>query len=134
MKTTLSAGVPDVGNRVYPRESFDSSNEPYPYLVFGMGNATSEQLSEDPEDFDHEPERQFFQVWIHDILTPKGGSYLKIDGIVPTVIKTLAGKSSPADNIMNIIYLETSGEFSNEALGTLFRYIRFQAIRGKVKT
>lgn len=122
-----------VGDRVYPRESFDSSVIDPPYLVIGLGNSTSEDLAEDYQDFDMEPERQFFQVWIHDKLTAKGGSYLDIDEFIPLVKKALRGKSSPSNNIINIKYLETSGEFSNEALGTLFRYVRFQAIRGKVK-
>lgn len=121
-------------DRVYPRESMNSSVVPdYPYLVIGLGNATNEELGDNPDDFDQEPERQFFQVWIHDKLPSTGGSYLKVDELIPLVKAALRGKSSPDDNIMEIKYLETSGEFSNETLGTVYRYLRFQAIRGKVK-
>ena len=121
---------PDPDNmRIYPRESLDSSVVEHPYLVYGMGNNTNENLAEDD---DHMAERQFFQVWIHDKKTAKGGSYVDIDNAIPLVKAALVGKGNKELGILRVNYLETSAEFSSEALNTLFRYIRFQAIFGKV--
>jgi hypothetical protein len=37
--------------------------------------------------------------------------------------------SSPADRVITVRWLETSQEFDDKTLGTILRYIRFQAIR-----
>lgn len=118
------AGVEEMRTRVMPRRSEETINVAKPFLIYGLGNATSEQLS-DATAQDKNAERQFFQVWIHD----EGGDFGLIDEIVPTIIDLLRGASSPADKVVTIEYLETSGEFNNETYNTNFRYIRFQAIR-----
>lgn len=116
-----------VGDRVYPRESFDSSVIGKPYLVFGLGNSTNDDIAEE----DYLAERQFFQIWVHDEMTEYGGSYLKINQIIPLVKQRLIGAKSPAQGIITTKYLETSGEFSQQTMGTIFKYVRFQSIIGK---
>ncbi len=121
-------GAEGIKSRVAPRRSKEEiASLVRPFLIMGLGNATSENLSDstsnDPQDKD--ADRQFLQIWIHD----DGGSYSRIDTIIEHVIHRLAGASSAADNILTMSYLETSAEFNNEAYGTIFRYIRFQAVK-----
>ena len=101
-------------------------------MVFGLGNSTSEALVDstalDPNDKD--AERQFFQVWVHD----DSESYSLIDSIVEKVKRRLIGASSTEHKVLTITYLETSAEFNNETYNTLFRYIRFQAIKTQERT
>lgn len=115
---------PEMLPRVYPRESFDSSVVQKPFLVYGLGNDTNEGLAEDD---DHEAHRQFFQIWLHD----EGGDYSVIDAMIPVVKKLLINASSKEHNVMGVRWLETSQEFSDNTMNTIFRYIRFQAIIGK---
>lgn len=122
-------GVEAIVDRVIPRRGGENVDLPTPYLVFGLGNATNESLG-DSTAGDVEAERQFFEIWVHD----SGGSFLTIDDIIILVKKRLTGASNPAANVITIRYLETSGEFSNETYNTIFRYIRFQAIRAKEGT
>jgi hypothetical protein len=112
--------------QIMPRQSQENILARRPFLVYGLGNATNEQLADDDAG-DHEAERQFFQVWIHD----EGGSYNLIEDIIPVVKRRLIGASHPPSKLVTIRYLETSGEFSNQTYNTIFRYIRFQAIIAK---
>jgi hypothetical protein len=111
---------------VTPRRGEESINLPKPFLVYGLGNATNEELADDDAN-DHEAERQFFQVWIHD----EGGDYGLIEQIIPVVKRRLIGASDVNSKVVTIRYLETSAEFSNATYNTIFRYIRFQAIIAK---
>lgn len=119
-------GAGGIVDRVLPRRSEFVVPKLRPFLIYGMGNSTNEALGDDTAG-DAEAERQFFQIWVHD----EGGSYVLIDQLVDKVKRTLRGKSSSANQILTIRYLETSAEFSNETYGTNFRYIRFQAIIAK---
>lgn len=110
-----------VEDRVFPRESFDSSVVKKPFLVYGLGNDTNEHLSDED---DHEAHRQFFQIWIHD----EGGDYSVIDDGVQAVKDLMKGASSKEFSITTVRWLETSQEFSDQTMNTIFRYIRFQAI------
>ena len=121
-------GEEGIAGRVLPRRSQTDISVPRPFLVYGMGNATNEQLGDSTAN-DVSAERQFFQVWIHD----EGGGYDLINSIIPEVIRRLDGGSHVPSRIIVVTYLETSGEFSNETYNTLFRYIRFQAIRAQGK-
>ena len=122
-------GAEGIKDRVIPRRSRGDILVARPFLIFGLGNATSEQL-EDSTANDAEAERQFFQVWVHD----DEDSYVKIDQMIDKVKKCLIGASSVPHKVLTIRYLETSGEFNNESYNTNFRYIRFQAIRAKAGT
>lgn len=113
--------------RVVPRRSQENILVERPFLIFGLGNATSEVLadstSDDPADKD--AYRQFFQIWVHD----DSESFSRIDDIIEMVIRRLVGVSSPAYKVITISFLETSSEFNNDTYNTLFRYIRFQAVK-----
>jgi hypothetical protein len=121
-------GDEGIKTRVIPRRSKEEvATLAVPFLVFGLGNSTAmglcDSTADDPQDRD--ADHQFFQVWVHD----KGGSYKRVDNIIPKVVACLKGAQSPADGIVTIEYLETSAEFNNETYGTNFRYIRFQAVK-----
>ena len=113
----------DLDNRFYQGESMDSSTVEKPFLVYTIGNATDEELSEEPEG----PERQFFQIYIHD----EGADYTRIDRIVARVKTLLRNQSDKASGIINVIYLETSRDLDDSTMNTILRYIRFVAIKEK---
>lgn len=104
-------------------ESMDSANVEKPFLVYTIGNATDEQLSEEPEG----PERQFFQIYIHD----EGADYELIDQIVARVKTLLRNAGDKDSGILTTIYLETSRDLDDETMGTILRYIRFVSIKEK---
>lgn len=116
-------GVVGIRDRVMPRRSQTFVPLEKPFMIYGLGNSTDEELS-DSTSRDKRAERQFFQVWVHDV----DGTYLAIDNIIPKVIARLHGASHPPSRVLTTRYLETSQEFGNETYGTIFRYIRFQAI------
>lgn len=112
-----------LADRMFQGESMRTSQVEEPFLVYTIGNATDEQLSEEP----NSPERQFFQIYIHD----RGGDYTRIDDIVKLVKAKLRGRSDQTAGIITIIYLETSRDLDDSTLGTILRYIRFVAIKEK---
>ena len=116
--------LPLVNLDVFPRESLHDTVQRKPFIVYGLGNDTNEQLSEDKN---HKAHRQFFQIWIHD----DGGDYTRIDDLVEIVVNLLQGQAAPSYDITNVHWLETRQEFSDQTFNTLFRYIRFQAIISK---
>lgn len=119
-------GAGGILDRVIPRRSQENILVARPFLIFGLGNSSSEQLVDSTADGpeDKTADRQFFQIWIHD----DSMSFKKIDDLVKVVKDLVTGASSTQFRILTIQYLETSQEFSNETYNTLFRYIRFQAI------
>jgi hypothetical protein len=90
-----------------------------PFLVYRLGNDTSENLSEGTG-----PRRQFFQVYIHDQFS----DYSRIDELVARVKYLLENSMSPEDNILQVRYLETSRDLDDQVHDTIFRYVRFQAV------
>lgn len=112
--------VPLVGGRVFQGEGMVTAQVIKPFLVFRIGNETSELLAEE----DVTPRRVFFQIYVHDT----GPDYQIVDSAVEAVKKALLGKKSVPDNLMQTIYLETSRDLDDQTLQTVFRYVRFQAI------
>lgn len=121
LQTLMGYTAQEMLQQVIPRESAETVNRRKPYLVYGLGNATNEDIA---EDIDYEAYRQFFQIWIHD----EGGSYLLIDQIVHRLRKLLVGQTDPGSKVSAVRWLENSQEFSNQTYNTIFRYARFQAI------
>lgn len=121
LQTLWQFDAAQMAGQVLPRRSQFRVPSTKPFLVYGLGNATNEDLAEDT---DHQAERQFFQLWIHDV----EGSYQKIDDTIPLLIRGLVNWSYPPASLTGVRYLETSSEFNNETYKTIFRYIRFQAI------
>lgn len=124
LQSLLSYDLATMKTHVIPRRSEGNFNLTKPFIVLGIGNATNEDLAEDQ---DHVAYRQFIQIWVHD----EGGSYVRIDSILAEIKKLLVGQSDAATNLTNLVWLETSQEFSNETYNTIFRYHRFQGIISK---
>jgi len=121
--TGSSALAAYVNGRIIQGESAEQANILEPFIVYTIGNATDEELSEEPEG----PQRQFFQIYIHD----RGGDYSRIDNIVAIIKTLLRNQSDKASGIINVIYLETSRDLDDSTMGTILRYIRFVAIKEK---
>jgi len=109
-----------LSNRFYQGETLSDRLVPKPYMFYTIGNATDEYLSELVL-----PYRQFFVVYIHD----EPSDYSRIDDLVDLTKRALVNKQSKADGIITIRHLETSGDHDDNILGTILRYIRFQAIK-----
>ena len=110
-----------VSNRVFQGGAMTTANTPKPFVVYHIGNNTSEGLSDE-----HPASRLFFQVYIHD----QPGDYVRIDDIGDQVKALLVGKGSPADHIITTRFLERSQDLDDQTLGTIFQYLRFQWVLG----
>lgn len=111
--------------RVWAKKSMTSSVEECPFIVYKLGYAANEDLSEVDT-----WERQFFQVWIHDYDDQKGvADYMRIDAIAKEVKATFKLAGSIEDGVLMARYLETSQDLNDETLSTVFRYLRFQLIK-----
>ena len=123
LRTLFEYNTDDWPSQVMPRES--QSVIPHkPFIIYGLGNNTNEDLSEDPG---HEAHRQFFQIWLHD----EGGDYQRIDDALVIVKALLINKFHVPSKLTTVRWLENSQEFSNETYNSIFRYARFQAIISK---
>lgn len=120
--TDLIGGPEDP--RIFAKKTMQSSVEEHPYLVYKLGNSTSENLAE-TEDI----ERQFFQVWVHDYQSQDIADYAQIDDVIKQLKAAFKLAGSKADGVWTTIYLETSQDLNDETLGTIFRYVRFQLIK-----
>lgn len=109
--------------RVFAKKSMTSSVEDHPYIVYKMGNSTAEGLSERDD-----PERQYFQVWVHDYSDGQTADYARIDSVIRAVKHALAVDPA-APGLWMINFLETSQDLNDDTLNTVFRYLRFQIIK-----
>lgn len=118
---TLQAVLEDsnLEDRVSQGESLDTRLITKPFLVYTIGNSTNEHLS----DYSL-ANRQFFTIFVHD----EPADYTKIDDVVKVVKNLLVGASDPASKVMIVRHLETSRDLDDQTMGTILRYIRFQAI------
>ena len=121
---TLGVDETEVRTRIHPRRSEETIVLPTPYIIFGLGNDTNEDLAEDT---DHEAHRQFFTIWIHD----EGPTFTTIDDLIPIIKARLQNAQDSDAGVTMVRWLETSSEFNNETYKTVFRYCRFQAIRSR---
>lgn len=110
-----------VGDRIYQSASMTTAQTVKPFIIYHIGNNTSENLAED-----HPANRYFFQIYIYD----DGGDYTRIDNIGDRVKALLSGASSPQDKIINTRFLERSQDLNDETLRAIFNYLRFQWVLG----
>lgn len=106
---------------MYQGESMLDANVSKPFLMFNFGNRTSEDLSEELPAVS----RQFLTIFIHDV----PADYSRIDQIETALIYGLTQANSKPDAIMTTRYLETSRDLDDQALGTIYRYVRLQLIK-----
>lgn len=108
--------------RMFQGESLLTAQIEKPFLVFRMGNRTNEELAEDMPGVG----RQFLSIYLHDV----PADYSQIDRMEMAVIHGLNLASSEPDSIITTRYLETSRDLDDQALKTIYRYLRFQLITG----
>lgn len=111
--------------RVFAKKTMTSLIEDHPYIVYKLGNETTENFSEE-----REITRQFIQVWVHDFQDKDTADYDKIDAVIKQVraaFRTIG--NSVNDKIWTTIYLETSQDLNDDTLNTVFKYVRFQLIK-----
>jgi hypothetical protein len=107
---------------VFQASALTTANKAKPYLVYHIGNNTSEMLTDD-----HPASRIFFQVYIHD----EPGDYDRIDALGDRVKALLTGQGYPSAFIYTTRFLERSQDLSDETLRTIFQYLRFQWVLSK---
>jgi len=124
---TLGSSAPLVTfipiNRMLQGESLVTAQIAKPFLVYRFGNRTNEALSEELP----EVTRQFFSVYLHDV----PADYSRIDEMEMALIHALNLSRSAEQGIITTQYLETSRDLDDQALGTIYRYVRFQLITGR---
>lgn len=125
--STLTDGALPYGasNRVFAKRSMKSSVEDHPFVVYKLGNNTSEALSETST-----TARQYLQFWVHDYQDTQSADYGQIDEVLAAIKTLFHGVGSPTDNVLMLQYLETSQDLNDETLGTVFKYARYFAILG----
>lgn len=114
-----------IQSRVFAKKSMKSSIEDHPYLIYKLGNATNEDLSEVST-----AHRQYFQIYVHDYADMENADYMRIDAVIVALKELLHLASSAADNVIEVRYLETSQDLDDITLGTIFKYVRFVAVVG----
>lgn len=89
----------------------------FPMAVYRMGNETSETLGAGMTSH-----RKFFQVYIHD----RPADYAGIDALMPT-IRDLLIAAAPSGHVLEIMWRENSRDLDDDFLGSIMRYMRFEA-------
>ena len=124
LRNTLGSSSPLVDfvpvERMLQGESVLSAQIVKPFLVYRFGNKTPEDLAEDMPDV----ARQFLSIYLHDV----PADYSRIDQMEMAVIHSLNLASSRNESVVTTRYLETSRDLDDQALGTIYRYVRFQLI------
>lgn len=118
---TGDAGIAAVINgRFFQGASMRSAPTTYPFGVYSYGNSS-------PDNGYRSAERQYLTVFWHDIGHP--GVYDTIDELVKLSRGLLENIGPvPAENILEVRYLETSSDLNDPEMGTILRYVRFQII------
>lgn len=109
----------DLRDHIFQGESATTSLMPRPFIFYTIGVRSSENLSEE-----RDAARQFFQIYVHD----DPADYVRIDTIISILRRGLKNQGDPASGWMTTRYLESSTDLDDQTLGTIMRYIRFQAI------
>lgn len=108
--------------RMWQGESLLTAQLEKPFLVYRFGNRTNEDLAEDMPGVG----RQFISIYLHDV----PADYSRIDQMEMAVIHGLNLAKSPEEGVIAARYLETSRDLDDQALKTIYRYLRFQLITG----
>lgn len=130
-KLTSSPVVDHVGGaddpRVFAKKTMASAVEEHPFIVYKLGVDSNEDLSENIE-----ISRQYLQIWVHDVNLDTHADYMRIDQIIADIKKALFRANSALDGIWITTFIETSQDFNDDTLNTLFKYARFHMIRRDV--
>ena len=118
----LLGGVDDP--RIFAKKTMTSANEEHPFLVYKLGVDANLDLAEDMR-----VTRQYFQVWCHDEDSDAHADYMRIDTILKEIKEAFHLLNSAVDKVYTCEFIETSQDFNDDTLNTLFKYSRFNLIR-----
>lgn len=118
----LIGGVEDP--RIFAKKTMTSAYEDHPFIVFKLGVDSHMDLSEDTR-----YNRQYFQVWVHDVNTDDHADYGRIDDLLMEIKEVFHLANSPDNGVFSSEFLETSQDFNDDTLNTLFKYSRFTLIK-----
>lgn len=110
--------------RIFAKKTMTSSVEAHPFIVYKMATETPEMMNEQLE-----VTRQFFQVWVHDFQDGDHADYERIDAIILKLREAFWIKGSKEEDVWLTNWVETSQDFNDDTLNTIFKYVRFQMIR-----
>ena len=124
--------VPSVANfvggvdnpRVFAKKTMTSAVEEMPFIVYKLGVESNLDIAEDERLV-----RQYLQVWVHDVDSEDHADYMRIDEVLSAVKESLHLASSISDGVISSEFIETSQDFNDDTLNTLFKYSRFTLIR-----
>lgn len=104
---------------VYQGEAMLKAPSPaeFPIAVYRIGNETSENLGAGMT-----AHRKFFQIYVHDV----PADYSRIDALIPS-IRDAVEAAAPSDHVLEIMWRENSRDLNDEFLGSIVRYLRFEA-------
>lgn len=104
---------------IYQGESLLKAPGPsqFPIVVYRIGNETNENLGSGSTAY-----RKFFQVYVHDV----PADYSRIDALIPMIRDALIA-AAPAGHVLEIMWRENSRDLDDEFMGSIVRYIRFEA-------
>lgn len=104
---------------IYQGESMLKAPNPrdFPIAVYRIGNETNENLGSGSTAY-----RKFFQVYLHDV----PADYNRIDTLIP-VIRDALTAAAPSGHVLEVMWRENSRDLSDEYMGSIVRYLRFEA-------
>lgn len=108
-----------VQDRIYQASSLEQRPPEKPFLLYTAGLRVST--------LGGITSRWPLQVWAHDT----SGDYQRIDDLLEQVKKALTGLPPRPDWLMDVHWLEDSGDLRDDELRTITRYSRFQLVTFK---
>ena len=120
--TSLVGGA--ANPRVFAKKTMTSAVEEMPFIVYKLGVESNLDIAEDERLV-----RQYLQVWVHDVDSEDHADYMRIDEVLSAVKESLHLASSISDGVISSEFIETSQDFNDDTLNTLFKYSRFTLIR-----
>lgn len=110
--------------RIFSKKSMTSAYEDHPFVVFKLGVDSNMDLSEDTR-----MTRQYFQIWCHDATEDDNSDYMRIDKILSEIKDVFQVAGSAEHKVFSTSFLETSQDFNDDTLNTIFKYNRFNLFK-----
>lgn len=110
--------------RVFAKKTMTSAREDHPFIVYKLGVDSNLDFAED-----YRLTRQYFQVWVHDNNMDDHSDYMRIDEVLNAIKESFHLANSTPDGVWTTEFIETSQDFNDDTLNTIFKYARFSLIR-----
>lgn len=110
--------------RIWTKRSMTSAYTEMPYLTFKLGVDANLDLAEGLR-----ITRQYFMVTAHDVDSDSQSDYGRIDTLLKEVKEQLHLANSTSGGVITTEFIETSQDFNDDTLNTLFKYSRFSFIK-----